>query len=162
MRGQFGLPNDAKPRPEAGASGDAVAASAQPEARAGGHRERARIRIDNVAVIDSTSRVDVPAADAAGDSAPLAALTGPLRVEVTVSGAGSGQEIHAVARILPEGAPGWNPQDPVVVKGAGRASFDLSRLPAGRHAVTLAAWAPDGTAMPAVVGLPGLIIQPGA
>ncbi|HEY6496585.1 MAG TPA: hypothetical protein VIZ43_25190 [Trebonia sp.] len=50
----------------------------------------------------------------------------------------------------------------MVIEGSGRASFDLSRLPAGRHDIALVAWAPDGMAMPAAVSLPGLIIQPGA
>jgi hypothetical protein len=102
---------------------------------------------------------DVAAAGAAAQ-APPAAPAGPLRVEITVGGARRGQEIHAVARVLPRGAPGWNPQDPVVIKGAGAASFDLSRLPEGRHEVALIAWAPDGSMAPATVRLPGITIQP--
>ena len=102
--------------------------------------------------------VDVAAAGAA--QAPPAAPAGPLRVEITVAGARRGQEIHAVARVLPRGAPGWNPQDPVVIKGAGAASFDLSRLPEGRHEVALIAWAPVGSMAPAAVRLPEITIQP--
>jgi hypothetical protein len=42
----------------------------------------------------------------------------------------------------------------VVIKGAtGVASFDLSPLPAGRHDLVLVAWAPDGTAQPALAEL---------
>jgi hypothetical protein len=92
--------------------------------------------------------------------APPAAPAGPLRVEVTVAGARRGQEIQAVARVLPRGAPGWNPQDPVVIKGAGAASFDLSRLPEGRHEVALIAWAPDGSMAPVAVRLPEITVQP--
>ena len=103
--------------------------------------------------------VDVAAAGAAAQ-APPAAPAGPLRIEITVAGARRGQEIHAVARVLPRGAPGWNPQDPVVIKGAGAASFDLSRLPEGRHEVALIAWAPDGSMAPATVRLPEITIRP--
>jgi hypothetical protein len=103
--------------------------------------------------------VDVVSAGAAAQ-APPDAPAGPLRVEITVGGARRGQEIHAVARVLPRGAPGWNPQDPVVIKGAGAASFDLSRLPEGRHEVALIAWAPDGSMAPATVRLPEITIQP--
>jgi hypothetical protein len=38
----------------------------------------------------------------------------------------------------------------LVINGAGVASFDLPPLPAGQHALALAAWAPDGTAQPAL------------
>lgn len=163
--------------------GDAEPA-APPAARA---RGRGEIRIGSVTVIDPGSQVgrmatgaggappvDVvtvgaggaPAVDvvsagpARAEQAPPAAPAGPLRVEITVGGARRGQEIHAVARVLPRGAPGWNPQDPVVIKGAGAASFDLSRLPEGRHEVALIAWAPDGSMAPAAVRLPEITIQP--
>jgi hypothetical protein len=146
--------------------GDAEAA-APPAARA---RGRGELRIGRVALIDPGSQVgrvatggappvDVVTAGAAAQ-APPAAPAGPLRVEITVGGARRGQEIHAVARVLPRGAPGWNPQDPVVIKGAGAASFDLSRLPEGRHEVALIAWAPDGSMAPATVRLPEITIRP--
>jgi hypothetical protein len=102
---------------------------------------------------------DVAAAGAVAQGPP-ASPAGPLRVEITVAGARRGQEIQAVARVLPRGAPGWNPQDPVVIKGAGAASFDLSRLPEGRHEVALIAWAPDGSMAPVAVRLPEITIQP--
>jgi hypothetical protein len=134
-------------------------------------RERGELRIGRVMLIDPGSQlgrlgaaisgappVDVVTSGAA--PAPPAAPEGPLRVEITVGGARRGQEIHAVARVLPRGAPGWNLQAPVVIKRAGAASFDLSRLPEGRHEVALIAWAPDGSAAPAAVRLPELTIQP--
>ena len=188
MRDQLGLPGSAEPaagdaageepaagqpaarRPAARATraGDAEPAPARP-ARA---RGRGELRIGRVTLIDPGSQVGPVAAGAAAvppvevvtakpaaESLP-AAPAGPLRVEITVGGARRGQEIHAVARVLPRGAPGWNPQDPVVIKGAGAASFDLSRLPEGRHEVALIAWAPDGSMAPATVRLPGITIQP--
>lgn len=160
--------------------GDAEPA-VSPAARA---RGRGELTIGSVTVIDPGSQVgrmatgvggaptvDVVTAGAGGAppgdvvtggaaQAPPAAPAGPLRVEITVGGARRGQEIRAVARVLPRGAPGWNPQDPVVIKGAGAASFDLSRLPEGRHEVALIAWAPDGSMAPAAVRLPEITIQP--
>ena len=188
MRDQLGLPGSAEPaagdaageepaagqpaarRPAARATraGDAEPAPARP-ARA---RGRGELRIGRVTLIDPGSQVGPVAAGAAAvppvevvtakpaaESLP-AAPAGPLRVEITVGGARRGQEIHAVARVLPRGEPGWNPQDPVVIKGTGAASFDLSRLPEGRHEVAVIAWAPDGSIAPATVTLPELTIQP--
>lgn len=134
-------------------------------------RGRGELRIGSVTLIDPGSQLSRLGAATSGAPpvdvitsgavpAPPAAPEGPLRVEITVGGARRGQEIHAVARVLPRGAPGWNPQDPVVIKGAGAASFDLSRLPEGRHEVALIAWAPDGSMTPAAVRLPELTIQP--
>ncbi len=157
-----------------------------PAARA---QARGTLRIGRVRLIDPGSQVgevatgtggappvDVvtagPAAEAPPAEAPPATPTAPtepteptgpagaLRVEITVGGARRGQEIHAVARVLTPGEPGWNPQDPVVIKGTGAASFDLSGLPEGRHELALIAWAPDGSVSPATVRLPELIIQP--
>ena len=188
MRDQLGLPGSAEPaagdaageepaagqpaarRPAARATraGDAEPAPARP-ARA---RGRGELRIGRVTLIDPGSQVGPVAAGAAAvppvevvtakpaAESPPAAPAGPLRVEITVGGARRGQEIHAVARVLPRGEPGWNPQDPVVIKGTGAASFDLSRLPEGRHEVAVIAWAPDGSIAPATVTLPELTIQP--
>jgi hypothetical protein len=187
MRGQLGLadvpppevqpavqPGTGKraaggPAPRAAGARPARPGDAEPAARA---RGRGELSIGSVTVIDPCSQVgrmaagpggappvDVVSAGAAAQ-APPAAPAGPLRVEITVGGARRGQEIHAVARVLPRGAPGWNPQDPVVIKGAGAASFDLSRLPEGRHEVALIAWAPDGSMAPATVRLPEITIQP--
>lgn len=161
MHEQLGLADSGQPRSEVGRVGDAAATSAQPAYGAEGAHERVQIRISSATVIGRTTRVDVLTADTAAAALPTD-LTGPLQVEITVSGARRGQEISAVARILREGEPGWNLQDPVIIKGPGKASFDLSRLPAGRHQITLVAWAPDGTAIPAAVRLPKLTIRPAA
>ena len=170
------------PAPRGAGARPARPGDAEPAARA---RGRGELRIGGVTVIDPGRQVgrmatgaggappvdvvtagaggappvDVAAAGAAEQAHP-AAPAGPLRVEITVGGARRGQEIHAVARVLPRGAPGWNPQDPVVIKGAGAASFDLSRLPEGRHEVALIAWAPDGSMAPAAVRLTEITIQP--
>jgi hypothetical protein len=157
------------PAPRGAGARPARPGDAEPGARA---RGRGELRIGGVTVIDPGGQVGrmatgaggVPPVDVvragAAEQAPPAAPAGPLRVEITVGGARRGQEIHAVARVLPRGAPGWNPQDPVVIKGAGAASFDLSRLPEGRHEVALIAWAPDGSMAPAAVRLPEITIQP--
>jgi hypothetical protein len=89
-------------------------------------------------------------------------LAGPLRLEITVSGARRGHEINVAARIVGQGTTGWNLPDPVVLPGPGRLGFDLARLPAGQHDIILAAWTPDGTATPASVTLPRLTIRPAA
>ena len=184
MHEQLGLPDSALQTPQQAVSGEPAAAEpappepgparpgeAEPASAPGAARARGRgeLRIGRVTLIDPGSQVgpvatgtaDAPSVEVvtAGPAAE-AAPAGPLRVEITVSGAGRGQEIHAVARVLPRGEPGWNPQDPVVIKGTGAASFDLSRLPAGRHDVALIAWAPDGSMRPAAVTLPHLTIQP--
>ena len=186
MRGQLGLADVPPPEPQPATqpgAGKRVAGGpapgepgaraarpgdAEPAARA---RGRGSLSIARVTLIDPGSQVGHVATGAGGAppvdvvtagaaQAPPAAPAGPLRVEITVGGARRGQEIQAVARVLPRGAPGWNPQDPVVIRGAGAASFDLSRLPVGRHEVALIAWAPDGSVAPAAVRLPEITIQP--
>jgi len=165
MREQLGLPGSAQPGPEdatprdagpqAARAGEAVTTAA----RAARARRRAQLRIGKVTVIDPAASASAAAAAVAATATPARAA-GPLRVEISVSGARRDQEIHAVARVLRKGGFGWNPQDPVVIRGTGAASFDLSRLPAGHHEVALIAWAPDGTAEPAVVQLPELTVPP--
>jgi hypothetical protein len=183
MREQLGLPGGAElatgkadqeetgPQEPAGRPvppGDAEPAPSHP----GKDRGRGELRIGRVTLIDPGAQV-VPAAAGAAGAPPVdvvtaraaataqpAAPTGALRVEITVSGARRGQEIHAVARVLPRDRPGWNLQDPLVIKGTSAASFDLSGLPAGQHDVALIAWAPDGTMQPITVTLPGLTVQP--
>jgi hypothetical protein len=132
-----------------------AAAPAQPAPEAAQGPGRVPLQIGGATVIDRSTRVDVVTAGSVA-AASLTDLTGPVRVDVTVAGATPGQEIHVVAWILREGQPGWNPQDPEVIMGSGQASFDLSRLPPGEHDVMLVAWAPDGSASPAVVRLPRL------
>jgi hypothetical protein len=159
MREQLSRPGGALAGPEVSPVVPEAAAAqpgpAEPEPGAATTSGRVPLQIGSAVVIDPTARVEVVTAGSVAE-APLTDLTGPVRVDVTVAGARPGQEIHVVARVLREGQPGWNPQDPKVIKGSGRASLDLSRLPAGQHDVMLVAWAPDGSASPAVVRLPRL------
>lgn len=142
----------AQPSPEESPAGRAQGRPAASRAA------RGQLRIGSAAVIDRSARADVVTAGSVAD-VPLTDLTGPVRVDVTIAGARPDQEIHVVARVLPEDATGWNPHDPEVIEGPGRASLDLSRLPAGQHDVMVVAWAPDGSASPAVVRLPRLTIR---
>jgi len=149
MREQLSLPGQAL----AVAPTRSPAGSARPAPRAARTQGRVTLQIGSAAVIDPTARIDVVTAGSV-TAASLIDLPGPVRVDVTVAGARQGQEIHVVARVLREDQPGWNPQEPRVIMGPGTASFDLSGLPAGQHDVMLVAWAPDGSASPAVVRLP--------
>jgi hypothetical protein len=146
------------------ASTPAQPAAAQPEAaqpvgtKAPG---RSQLRIDSAAIIDANRTVDVvregaPVAD------PPPELIAPVRVVLTVSGAPPGTVLHAVARILRPHAPGWNPQDPVLLPRSRQAEFDLSGVPAGQYEMSLIAWAPDATAKPVSVRLPALTIRSGS
>ena len=89
-------------------------------------------------------------------------LIAPVRVVLTVGGAWPGTLLHAVTRILRPDGPGWNPQDPVVVRSSGQAEFDLSGVQAGQYEMSLIAWAPDATAKPVSVRLPALTIRSGS
>ena len=153
MRAQ--VPGDARPEkePEPGAgteAGEAAARATGPAvAPAAGARERPQLRISAITVIGPAAAAGVVAADMAVTTSPGGPAE-PPRIEITVSGARPDQEIHALARVSGPGESGWNLQEPLVINGAGVASFDLSPLPAGQHALALAAWAPDGTAQPAL------------
>ena len=146
------------------ASTPAQPVAAQPEAaqpvgtKAPG---RSQLRIDSAAIIDANRTVDVvregaPVAD------PPPELIAPVRVVLTVSGAPPGTVLHAVTRILRPHAPGWNPQDPVLLPRSRQAEFDLSGVPAGQYEMSLIAWAPDATAKPVSVRLPALTIRSGS
>ena len=122
---------------------------------------RSQLRIDSAAIIDANRTVNVvregaPVAD------PPPELIAPVRVVLTVSGAPPGTVLHAVTRILRPHAPGWNPQDPVILPGSRQAEFDLSGVPAGQYEMSLIAWAPDATAKPVSVRLPALTIRSGS
>jgi hypothetical protein len=67
--------------------------------------------------------------------------------------------VLAVTRIQRPDATGWNPQAPVVLPDSGQAEFDLSQVPAGDHAMSLIAWAPDASAKPVSVRLPRITIH---
>ena len=119
---------------------------------------RSQLRIDSAAIIDANRTVDVVTAGALVADLP-SELIAPLRVVLTVSGARPRTVLHAVTRILRPDGPGWNPQDPVVVRRSDQAEFDLSGLPAGQYEMSLIAWAPDATAKPVSVRLPALTIR---
>lgn len=138
--------------------------TAQPEAagpvgaRAPG---RSQLRIDSAAITDANRTVDVVTGGALAADLPPE-LIAPVRVVLTVGGARPGTVLHAVTRILRPDGPGWNPQDPVVVRRSGQAEFDLSGVQAGQYEMSLIAWAPDATARPVSVRLPALTIRSGS
>jgi hypothetical protein len=188
MRGQLGLPEGGprtaqEPAPQESGEQETpeqelteqAGGTAPAPARAARARGRGDLTIGRVTLIDpgaqvgpvlggttGAPQVDVVTSRPAAEAPPAgpAGPAGPLRVEVKVGGARRGQEIHAVARVLPHDQPGWNAQDPVVITGTGAVSLDLSRLPAGHHEVALIAWTPDGSMRPATVTLPELTIGP--
>jgi hypothetical protein len=118
---------------------------------------RPQLRIDSAGLIDAAGRMDVITA---GESAPVprTQLTAPVRVVLTVTGSPPGTPLQAVTRIQRPNAPGWNPRDPVTPSATGHAEFDLSGVPAGDHAISLIAWAPDASAQPVSVRLPQVTI----
>jgi hypothetical protein len=147
------VPGGAQAEPEAARPAEPASTPAEVA------RERPELRIDRVTVIGLATSPEVVAADAA--AATSAGPPGPPRIEISVSGGRRGQEINASAQVLREREFGWKLQDPVVITGGtGVASFDLSRLPAGRYDLALAAWAPDGKAEPALEEVAGLTIPP--
>jgi hypothetical protein len=124
-------------------------------------QERSQLRIDSAAITDANRTVDVVTGGALAADLPPE-LVAPVRVALTVGGARPGTVLHAVTRILRPDGPGWNPQDPVVVRRSGQAEFDLSGVPAGQYEMSLIAWAPDTTAKPVSVRLPALTIRSGS
>jgi hypothetical protein len=158
------VPEVTRPEPQAAEAGEPQAAdaveSAATSARTAVIRERPELRIDRVTVVGPVVTGELMSADVAVTTSQ-AGPAEPPRIEISVSGARRGQEIHAVARVLRRGEFGWNLEAPMVVMGAsGVASFDLSPLPAGRHHLVLVAWAPDGTATLAREELPDVTISP--
>jgi hypothetical protein len=142
-----------------------TAASAEPPSAeplsTGPPAGRTQLHIDTAAIIDATGRADV-VTDGVPVACPGTELVAPVRVILTVSGAPPQTQLQAVTRILRRDGPGWNAQDPVVVPASGQAEFDLSRVPAGDHEMSLIAWAPDATAKPVSVRLPRVRIRPAA
>jgi hypothetical protein len=119
---------------------------------------RPRLRIESATFIDAAGSTDVvKAGEPAVD--PRTELTAPVRVVLTVSGARPGTPVQAVARIQRPNAAGWNPQAPVALPDSGQAEFDLSPVPAGDHAMSLIAWAPDASAKPVSLRLPRITIH---
>jgi hypothetical protein len=158
-------PGVARPA-EPGATRPAEPEAAQPAqtvatpAPAGVDRERPELRIDAVTVVGPAAIAEGMAAGVAVTPSPGGPAE-PPRIEISVSGARSDQEIHAAARVRGQSESGWNLQDPVVIRGGtGVASFDMSSLPVGRYDLVLAAWTPDGTVEPTWAELPDLTIPP--
>jgi hypothetical protein len=132
---------------------------APPQAEAGAQAPgRSQLHIDSAAITDGSGTVGVITGGALAADLP-AELVAPVRVVLTVGGARPGTVLHAVTRILRPGRPGWNPQDPVVLRRSRQAEFDLSGISAGQYKMSLIAWAPDATARPVSVRLPTLTIR---
>ena len=129
-------------------------APAEPPAPA----SRTQLRIDSAALIDASGRTEVVTAGMLAAN-PRTELVAPVRVVFTIDGAPKGTRLRAVARIQRPDGPGWNPRDPVVLAGPGRAEFDLAPVPAGGYEMALIAWAPDATAEPVSVRLPRVTIR---
>jgi hypothetical protein len=164
MLGQLDLVESAAapPSPAQAAAVQAAAVPAAPAQTAAVQAAgRAQLRIDSAAIIDATGRTDVVTAGALVSNPPTD-FVAPVRVVLTVGGAQPGTQLQAVTRILRPDAPGWNPQDPVVLPGSGQAEFDLSAVPAGEHEMSLIAWAPDATATLVSVSLPRVTIRSGS
>jgi len=111
-------------------------------------------------IIDATGRADVLTAGAVVERLRTE-LVAPVRLVFTVGGASPQTPLQAVTRVLRRDGPGWNADDPMAVPGSGRAEFDLSRVPAGEHEMSLIAWAPDAAAKPVSVKLPKVTIRAG-
>jgi hypothetical protein len=122
---------------------------------------RSQLRIDRAAITDANRTVDVVTGGSLAPDLPPE-LIAPVRMVFTVGGARPGTVLHAVTRILRPDGPGWNPQDPVVIRRPGQAEFDLSGVPDGQYEMALIAWAPDAAAKPVSVRLPALTIRSGS
>jgi hypothetical protein len=156
MLGQLDQPPD-KATPEAGAAEETGAApAAEPAASAAPARAaRAELRIDSVTITDARRELNLIRAGHVVAAAPED-LTPPVRLNLTVSGGRSGQQLEAAVWFRRQAAPGWSPQDPVSLSPSGQGEFDLSSVPAGAHDVRLLAWATDPGATLAAVTLPRL------
>jgi hypothetical protein len=158
MHGQ--LPAD-QAEPEAGAASETgVTPAVEPAASAQPSRTpRAELRIVSATIIDVARELDLITADGGLAQAPPEDLTPPVRLNLTVSGARSGQQVRAAAWFLRQAEPGWSPQEPVVLSSSGQAEFDLSSVPPGEHQIRLLAWAADARATLAAVTLPMLTFR---
>jgi hypothetical protein len=156
MTGQLDQPRDAEPLPPAEA--ESLPPAEEPGSVLPSAAVRPRLRIESATLIDAAGSTDVvKAGEPAVD--PRTELTSPVRVVLTVSGARPGTPVQAVTRIQRPNTAGWNPQAPVVLPDSGQAGFDLSQVPAGNHALSLIAWAPDASAKPVSVHLPQITIR---
>ena len=165
MLGQLGQADSARLASGSGTADAATqpageASAAAEPTPAGPVAQRPALHIDSAAIIDLTGRVDVLTAGAVAECL-RAELVAPVRLVFTVSGASPQTRLQAVIRILRRDGPGWNAHDPVVVPSSGQAEFELSRVPAGEHEMSLIAWAPDAAARPVSVRLPKVTIRSG-
>jgi hypothetical protein len=165
--GQLDQAGHAEPGPQPpGEAADAQAASAEEPAGAAvppagePAAGRAQLHIESATIIDATGPADVVAAGVVVANPPTE-FVAPVRVVFTVTGGRPGTQLQAVARIMRQDGPGWNPQDPVTIGHSGQAEFDLTAVPAGDHEVSLLAWAPDATASPVSLRLPKVMIRMG-
>lgn len=162
MTGQLGQADAAAPEPVLEPAPGRVPAvprtgEATPAPRSAA--ARTQLRIDHAALIDAVGRIDV-VTGGVPNARPRTELVAPVRVVFTVSGAARQAPLQAVARVQTLDGAGWNPQDPVILSGPGRAEFDLAQVPAGDHELALIAWAPDAAAKPVSVRLPRVTIRP--
>lgn len=165
MLGQLGQADSARLASGSGAADAALQPAGEQEAAAepppaGPVAPRPALHIDTATIIDLTGSVDVLTAGAVVERLRTE-LVAPVRLVFTVSGASPQTRLQAVTRILRRDGPGWNAHDPVEVPSSGQAEFDLSRVPAGEHEMSLIAWAPDAAAKPVSVRLPKVTIRSG-
>jgi hypothetical protein len=159
MRGQLSPPQD-QTEPEAGAASETgVTHGAEPAERAAPTPAgRAELRIDSATITDGSHELDlITAGDLTGT--PPEDLTPPVRLNLTVSGGRSGQQLQAAAWFRRQAGPGWTPHEPAAISPSGQAEFDLSSVPPGEHQVRLLAWATDAGATIAAVTLPRLTFR---
>jgi hypothetical protein len=158
MRSQLGPPED-QVEPEAGAVSSISTASGAEAATAVPAEAGTKPRIDSATLTDAVHELRlIRDGDLIGESGK--ALTPPVRLELTVSGARSGRQVWAAVWFPRQAEMGWSPHDPVVVPSSGQAEFDLSSVPPGEHMVRLLTWASSPGATLAGVTLPKLSFRP--
>jgi hypothetical protein len=116
---------------------------------------RAELRIDSATITDAAGDTDLISHGNPG--AVPGDLRHPVRLRFTVAGGRSGQQLRAAVWFRRRAAPGWSPNEPVLVTPSGQAEFDLSPVPPGGHEIRLLAWATDPGATLAAVTLPELV-----
>jgi hypothetical protein len=158
MHGQ--LPAD-HAESEAGAVGETgVTPAVEPAASAEPSRTpRGELRIVSATIIDAAHELELIAVGGGLAETPPEDLTPPVHLNITVSGARSGQQVRAAAWFVRQAGPGWSPQEPVVLSSSGQAELDLSSVPSGEHKIRLLAWATDARATLAAVTLPVLTFR---
>lgn len=119
---------------------------------------RAELRLDSVAVVDSSGRVEA----VSGGRPTGLDLEGrlPARMEIRVTGGAPGSELRVALRFREPGRPRWSPQAPITTRSHSTADLELSEAAVGRHYARVVAWAPDGSAEPTGVDLGDLTIRP--